>query len=97
MVCAYAVLIWLVMSPDDVHEGMKVRDKHGEKLGRVARRLDDRFIVEKGFLLPKEVTVRIDQIAEIRDGVIWMRETGAQLEAESYAMAPSERGAPSRG
>lgn len=64
---------------------MKVRDRDGERLGKVARRIDGRFIVEKGFLLPREIAARPDQIAEIRDGVIWMRETGAQLEAESYA------------
>lgn len=73
------------MDPGYVREGMKVRDRHGEKLGKIARRLDGCFIIEKGFLLPKEIAVREDQIEEIRDGVVWMRETGAALEAESYA------------
>ena len=71
-----------------VREGMKVRDRDGERLGKVARRLDGRFIVEKGLILPREITARLDQIAEIRGNVIWMRETGAQLEAESYSSPP---------
>lgn len=71
-------------------EGMKVRDRDGERLGRVARRLDGRFIVEKGFLWPREITARVDQIAEIRRGVIWLNETGAQLEAASYRSPVAE-------
>lgn len=82
------------MDAGSVREGMKVRDRHGERLGKIARRLDGCFIIEKGFLLPKEIAVRADQIAEVRDGVVWMRETGAALEAESYASPIAPPGAP---
>ncbi|HEY8426975.1 MAG TPA: hypothetical protein VIL20_01320 [Sandaracinaceae bacterium] len=73
------------MSPHGVERGMKVRDIHGALLGKVARRGERTFLVEKGWPFKKRFQVRYEDVTRVDDGVLWVNETGAQLEAEAYA------------
>jgi uncharacterized protein (TIGR02271 family) len=76
----------------DIREGMKVRDANGEKMGSVALREADTFIIEKGFFFPKDYTVRDEYVADIRDGEVWLSLTGDELKAGGgYAREGSAR------
>jgi len=73
------------MDRSQIQRGMKVRDVHGETLGRVARCDRRTFLVEKGWPFKKRFEARYEDVTRVEDGVLWMNETGAQLEAEAYA------------
>lgn len=62
-----------------VQDGMKVRSSDGTSLGKVVGCGEETFIIEKGFFFPKDYTARYDQVAELRDGEIWLREAGERL------------------
>lgn len=62
-----------------VQDGMKVRSSDGTNLGKVVGCGEETFIIEKGFFFPKDYTARYDQVAEIRDGEIWLAEPGERL------------------
>ncbi|APR77827.1 Hypothetical protein A7982_03174 [Minicystis rosea] len=51
-------------------EGMQVRSSDGEKLGKVVACQPTGFVVEKGFLFPKDWTVPYDRISDVRSGEI---------------------------
>lgn len=68
-----------------VERGMKVRDVQGETLGRVRSCGERTFVVVKGFPFPKRFEARYEDVTGVREGVVWMDETGGQLEAEAYA------------
>ncbi len=72
---------------------MRVRDVHGERLGKIARCGERTFLVVKGFPFRKRFEARYEDVARVRKNAVWMNETGAQLEAEAYAtpLAPEHR------
>ena len=47
---------------NSVREGMFVTSTKGERIGKVIRRDDDTFVVEKGTLFPKDYELRYDHI-----------------------------------
>lgn len=53
-----------------VSEGMQVRSSDGEKLGKVVACQPAGFVVEKGFLFPKDWTVPYERITDVRSGEI---------------------------
>jgi len=53
-----------------VSEGMQVRSSDGEKLGKVVACQANGFVVEKGFLFPKDLMVPYDRISNIINGEI---------------------------
>jgi uncharacterized protein (TIGR02271 family) len=55
-----------------VAEGMQVRSSDGEKLGKVVACQAGGFVVEKGFLFPKDLAVPYDRITDIRGGEIFL-------------------------
>lgn len=68
---------------EQIREGMVVYTADGEKLGKVvATRRSDAFVVEKGFLLPRDFEVRREQVAEVRDGEVHLSVTRDQIEAQ---------------
>ena len=66
---------------DDIIKGMKVRGSDGKDLGKVVAFGDDTFMIEKGFFFPKDYYCRYDEIADIRDGDIWLTQSSADLKA----------------
>ena len=55
---------------NSVREGMFVTSTKGERIGKVIRRDDDTFVVEKGTLFPKDYELRYDHIAGLNGGEI---------------------------
>jgi uncharacterized protein (TIGR02271 family) len=62
-----------------VEIGMKVRSSDGEKLGKVVSCDSGGFIIEKGFFFPKEYSARFDQVADYREGELWLTEAADEL------------------
>ncbi len=55
---------------DSVREGMFVTSTKGERIGKVIRRDDETFVVEKGTLFPKDYELRYDHITGLSGGEI---------------------------
>ena len=55
---------------NSVREGMFVTSTKGERIGKVIRRDDDSFVVEKGTLFPKDYELRYDHITGVDGGAI---------------------------
>ena len=55
---------------NSVREGMFVTSTKGERIGKVIRRDDETFVVEKGTLFPKDYELRYDHIAGVNGGDI---------------------------
>lgn len=55
-----------------IAEGMEVRGQDGKKLGKVIECAADGFVVEKGLFFPKDFHVRYDQVADVRDGEVYL-------------------------
>ena len=53
---------------NSVREGMFVTSTKGERIGKVIRRDDGTFVVEKGTLFPKDYELRYDHITGIEGG-----------------------------
>src|SRR3954465_11916434 len=53
-----------------VSEGMQVKSSDGEKLGKVVACQATGFVVEKGFLFPKDLVVPYDRISNVNNGEI---------------------------
>src|SRR5262249_40583728 len=62
-----------------VSEGMAVRSIDGEKLGKVVACQPTGFMVEKGFLFPKDVLVPYERISGITNGEILLSLSRAEL------------------
>jgi uncharacterized protein (TIGR02271 family) len=63
-----------------IHEGMRVRTADDELLGTVVRCGDDGFVVEKGHLLPQDIILLYEEVADVRgDEVRLVRTRGALL------------------
>jgi uncharacterized protein (TIGR02271 family) len=58
---------------------MKVRSSDGQSLGKVVSCGADSFIVEKGFFFPKDYTARYEQVADIREGEVFLSISGDEL------------------
>ncbi len=55
-----------------VQGGMTVYSQDGEKLGTVQVCEDRSFVIEKGFFFPKDYVAMYSDVAEIRDGAVWL-------------------------
>lgn len=85
----------------EIDTGMKVRDSNGENVGKVIAVGADTFLIEKGLFFPKDYTVRMSEVREVRDGEIWLgqprdalaRTTSEDLAEAEEVRAPIERGA----
>lgn len=83
---------------NSVREGMFVTSTKGERIGKVIRRDDGTFVVEKGTLFPKDYELRYDHITEVEGGAITyslsdlpQRESLSEGPAEARSELRSER------
>ena len=63
----------------DIRDGMVVRSKNGEELGRVSRYSDDEFEIEQGFFFAKHYWAHYNQIDQISENQIFLGQTSMQL------------------
>jgi uncharacterized protein (TIGR02271 family) len=70
-----------------VAEGMQVKSSDGEKLGKVVACQATGFVVEKGFLFPKDLLVPYDRISNIQNGEILIAIARADLGEGGVARA----------
>ncbi len=71
------------MDTRGIAEGMTVRAADGKKLGKVIECAEGSFVVEKGLFFPKDYSIRYDQVAEIREGEVFLSVADLDLGAES--------------
>jgi hypothetical protein len=69
----------------EVREGMRVRDARGTKIGAVSLCEEEAFVVEQGFFFPKELRVGYANVAETRDGEVWLRLSKDELSIGVHA------------
>ncbi|MFP4015380.1 MAG: YsnF/AvaK domain-containing protein [Chitinispirillaceae bacterium] len=62
-----------------VSEGNNAYTRDGEKLGKIIELNDDYLTIEKGFFFPKDFTFRYDDISEVRDGELILKENRGDL------------------
>lgn len=62
-----------------VSEGKNAFTKDGEKLGKLIELNDDYLTIEKGFFFPKDFTFRYDDVSEVRDGELILKEKSSDL------------------
>lgn len=74
------------MQAQQLHEGMKVRTADGQNLGKLVARGQEGFTIEKGFFFPKEYIARYEEIADVREDEVWLRQTGDELREGSEAI-----------
>lgn len=60
-------------------EGMLVRSRDGERLGRVVSCDATSFVIEKGFLFPRDFIAEYDDIAELREDEIILQHGKEEL------------------
>lgn len=53
-------------------EGLKVRSRDDESLGKIVFVSDDYFVIEKGLFFPKDFTVRYDDISDMRGDTVYL-------------------------
>ena len=72
-----------------VSEGMPVKTADGAKVGKVVLCQPGGFVVEKGFLSPKDLFVPYERIGNVGDGEVVLSVTRAELlkGAAPYASA----------
>ncbi len=59
--------------------GQVVRTIAGEKLGRIVTTARDGFTIEKGYLFPHELFCRFEDIADVRDGEVFLGRSKEEL------------------
>jgi uncharacterized protein (TIGR02271 family) len=63
----------------NLHEGIRVKTSDGDDVGKIVELYDSYFILEKGVFFPKEFTARYDDIRELQDGVVYLRQVSGEL------------------
>jgi uncharacterized protein (TIGR02271 family) len=86
-----------MQAPQQLHEGMKVRSADGETLGKLIARGDDGFTIEKGLFFPKAYVAGYEEISEIRDDEVWLRQTRDEIQRGDSPRAEMATDPPSAG
>jgi len=73
-----------------VHEGMDVLDRDGDKIGKAGETLGSYFNVDAGFLGSKEYYVPFDAIMETRDNEIYLNCDKDELDRMGWDHRPKE-------
>jgi uncharacterized protein (TIGR02271 family) len=73
-----------------VHEGMDVLDRNGDKIGKAGETLGQYFNVDAGFLGTKEYYVPFDAITEVRENAIWLNCDKGDLDNMGWDQRPTE-------
>jgi uncharacterized protein (TIGR02271 family) len=78
------------MDQRQVHEGMDVLDRNGDKIGKAGETLGQYFNVDAGFLGTKEYYVPFDAITEVRENAIWLNVDKHDIDSMGWDQQPSE-------
>jgi uncharacterized protein (TIGR02271 family) len=77
---------------EQVHEGMEVRDRNGEKIGMAGETLGEFFNVDAGFLGTTEYYVPFDAVTEVRDDAVYLNVEKHEIDRLGWDRRPDERG-----
>jgi uncharacterized protein (TIGR02271 family) len=75
-----------------VHEGMDVLDRDGDKIGKCGETLGQYFNVDAGFLGTKEYYVPFSAITEVQDDAIFLNADKDELESLGWDRQPDDWG-----
>jgi uncharacterized protein (TIGR02271 family) len=75
---------------DQVHEGMDVLDRNGDKIGKAGETLGQYFNVDAGFLGTKEYYVPFDAITEVREDAVWLNCYKGDIDSMGWDQRPDE-------
>lgn len=56
----------------EIHKGMTVHSRDGQKLGKVVSCDPDVFMIEQGFFFPKDYPARYDYVADVREDDVFL-------------------------
>src|SRR5438270_8942855 len=76
---------------EQVHEGMDVLDRNGEKIGKAGETLGEFFNVDAGFLGMKEYYVPFDAVTEVRDNAVYLNVDKGEIDGLGWDSRPEER------
>ena len=76
---------------EQVHEGMEVLDRNGEKIGMAGETLGQFFNVDAGFLGTKEYYVPFDAVTEVRDDAVYLNVDKDEIDRLGWDRHPDER------
>ena len=76
---------------EQVHEGMDVLDRNGEKIGKAGETLGQFFNVDAGFLGMKEYYVPFDAVTEVRDNAVYLNVDKGEIDGLGWDSRPEER------
>ncbi|WP_242371739.1 MULTISPECIES: YsnF/AvaK domain-containing protein [Anaeromyxobacter] len=65
-----------------VREGMKVRARDGEDLGKIVSVSSTGIVIEKGFFFPRDYEVPMHLLSDVRDDELWLSCTKEDLKVE---------------
>jgi uncharacterized protein (TIGR02271 family) len=73
-----------------VHEGMDVLDRNGDKIGKAGETLGEYFNVDAGFLGTKEYYVPFDAVTEVREDAIYLNCYKDDIDTMGWDQRPDE-------
>src|SRR6266511_854384 len=82
---------------NEMTQGMKVMSSDGATLGKIIRVEPGFFLVEKGFFFPKDYSIPISLVREIRDDACWLSVSREELEREDESLRTRYAGTEARG
>jgi len=77
-------------SYSQIHEGMDVLDRDGDKIGKAGETLGQFFNVDAGFLGSKEYYVPFDAVMEVRDNAIYLNADKDELDTMGWDHRPED-------
>ena len=75
-----------------VHEGMDVLDRNGDKIGKAGETVGECFNVDAGFLGTKEYWVPFDAVTEVRDNAVYLNVNKGDIDSKGWHRKPDEAG-----
>lgn len=87
---------------ENIKPGMTVRDRLGEKVGKVQSCDAQGFLIEKGLLSSTDYQARYDVVSDLRDGEVWLTKSVAEFgqpvgRGAEAGLGANARREPSRG
>jgi uncharacterized protein (TIGR02271 family) len=76
---------------EQIHEGMDVLDRNGEKIGKAGETLGQFFNVDAGFLGTKEYYVPFDAVTEVQDDAVYVNVEKDEIGRLGWDRRPEER------
>jgi uncharacterized protein (TIGR02271 family) len=76
---------------EQIHEGMDVLDRNGEKIGKAGETLGQFFNVDAGFLGTKEYYVPFDAVTEVQDDAVYVNVEKDEIDRLGWDRRPEER------